>query len=337
MTESKNGRVLIVDPLSERGHINFNIQFEKLISSFDLSWIVCERDVEFYLGVKVVERFKERLINKQNRLLYFFGQSYILLNVLFFCIKTKHDKVVLLSYELPSLSIASHLYRLFHVKLYLVEHNTFVPKSKFKNCLFRFISPKACHICLAPYIADVIFSKFGREAIGIWHPVPSVRNIKEDIKVNRVFMPSTTIGGNISSEIYDTFLQSSRYELYAKGEGLLFKDTNVHMKTFFDNYFELLYSSFCVVIPQNFDYRVSGVFFEAISGGAILAVSDCTFGREMKKAFPERVLIVTNWTELPNMLDRLPKHSFLTTEFDDKEHLNAYSSSLLCNAFNILS
>lgn len=322
--------LLVVDPLSEPSHHNFNVEFIKFLDAFKISWVCCAAEESKYSGFNILYAFKKSLLNKRFRLFYTIAQIYILLHVLTSSVLQKKRRVLFLSYELPSMVIVSHLFRLFNIKIYLVEHNTFVPKSKLKSILFTYIASDTCHVCLAPYISEYIHSKYKRESIGLWHPIPMARNVSENVINNRVFMPSSTINPEVKRTIFDAFKSGNKYTLYAKGEEASSGDGSLCIRQFYDDYFSFIYSSYCVIIPQNFDYRVSGVFFEALMSRSIIVLSDCIFGRSMKKAFPERVIIITDWSLVLEELDKLSVAAYnsspSSTDFID---LNDQSSELL--------
>lgn len=140
-------RMLVVDPLHEKGHKKFNALFLEKI----------QINSQIFVPSKAVA--KRLSVKRQMRFLYTFQQIVYLLYILFYSVKTSRKEILFLSYELVSMASVSHLFTVFNKKIYLVEHNTLVPAVKLKFKLFKFISKSATHIGLENFIADFIKKK----------------------------------------------------------------------------------------------------------------------------------------------------------------------------------
>ncbi|EHR0800117.1 hypothetical protein KS868_001349 [Vibrio parahaemolyticus] len=283
-------KILFVDPLSEPGHFNFNHKFMDYFDGFDISWI-CSKGSNTHENS--VFEFNDKLLNKKSRLIYIAFQIIILFKSLL--MSKKYDAIVFMSYNIFALFLVSKVFIFFKIPVYAIEHNTFVPDNRLKRYMFSKLDLRITHICLAPYIKDEIVNKFGKKAVLIWHPFSKYKT--EEIESNVFFMPSSTIPLNVKADIFDVFEQQSDYLLITKGEVESSTD-KIKCNKFFDDYEKIISSSRCIVIPQSFDYRVSGVFFESINSNAILYMSDCIFSQEMKKIFPEKICIINDWSKM---------------------------------------
>lgn len=277
--------MLVIDPLDEPGHGFFNAAFLNCLSGATDGGLISVR--KFFFGGQSF---------KFSRGLYTVFQFLGWLHVLAYSICRKKKVVVALSYELVSLVPISYLFNLFGIRLFMVEHNTYVPNSRMKLKLFELISKGVCHVCLAPYIGESIRA-LGRRAIDIWHPMREMTFISDDLlcREGQVFMPSTLQDSSLKRSIYEVFSQIDLGVLYSKGIGSQYD--NILEAPFYEDYDRVLVESNIVIIPQKFECRVSGVFFEALSCRNVILMSDSLFSRAMKEYFPKRVVIVLEWNE----------------------------------------
>jgi hypothetical protein len=243
----------------------------------------------------------------QNRLWFFLCQviimAYVLVRVLF----RRIDTVILLSYYLPVFTLFSWLFSLAGKRVIVVEHNTLVPASKPKQLAFRMISSKVTHLCFEEYIAEFVSKTYKRKSAAVRIPLTSscpTSTSAEAVRAKRriVFMPSSTVSPALSKEIESAFTGAKEYVLYCKGEASV-EGASLVKQNFFDNYSDLISESYCVLVPQPFDYRVSGVFYEALLSNSTIAVADTRFGRAMSEKYPDRVVVIREWPNISLVLD----------------------------------
>jgi hypothetical protein len=305
---------ITVDPLGYQAHTSF---VKQAIASWGLAAkpIVVSSSMQEGLfegnppNVKALPPWLNRaeMFVPQNRIWFLFCQilimGYVLLRVLF----GRVDTVILLSYYLPVFTLYSWLFSLVGKRVIVVEHNTLVPTSKLKQLAFRMISPRVTHICFEEYIAEFVSKIYKRASAVVRIPLTNsfpASTFTEVVGAKRriVFMPSSTVSPATSEEIESAFAEAAEYVLYCKGEPSV-KRAGVVKQKFFDNYSDLISESHCVLIPQPFDYRVSGVFYEALLGDSTIAVADARFGRAMAEKYPERVVVVSEWSDISSVLD----------------------------------
>lgn len=306
--------MLIVDPLNEKGHFEFNKNFISLISH-DYSILACKNQ-----KLRSSDGFRENhyhkaLLNKRFRAIYSLNQILIALYSVIVCKRRGEEIALYLCYDLFAMAVISHVFHIFNIKLYLLEHNTFVPDSNLKLRMFKLISKHAKHITLAPYISHKI-ERLNKNTVSIWFPLRKIEaTIVNDDKPQQIFfMPSSTIPSDLMQVIEEAVSQQSDVLLFCKGS-IQSKYSNIVKAPHFENFDSLLKSSAGVIIPQSFDYRVSGVFFEALCTSASIFMADCRFAREMKKTFPNRVKVVSDWRHLATSSNSL--YSLNTSEWNE--------------------
>ena len=116
-------------------------------------------------------------------------------------------------------------------------------------------------------------------------------------------MPSTTIDKALVDEICDTFTSCSSIKatLYLKGDKHLSSENIVYRPHYTDYRAKICESSY-VIIPQIFEYRVSGVFYDAIAGSSTILMSDCIFAQNMRLLYGNRVVILKDWSKLSEVI-----------------------------------
>ncbi|HGM5488612.1 TPA: hypothetical protein ACKP1B_000190 [Serratia fonticola] len=297
-------KILLVDTLSELGHIKFNQSIA--------DWLANE-DVTIYFSESMARNFdldsrsfSDRMLAKDSKWRYKFNQIVLMKNILSTLRNNSFDKVLFLSYEPLSMFFLSHFIRHFtHANIFVVEHNTVPNTGFFKKMLYKMISNTITHITLMDYISKYVSDKFNKKTATVRHPMKNIfDSTSEGVKAPSIddkiiFMPSATIDADTTNKIFRIVSQNKKYTLYAKPNyDVKFESENIILSSRFDDYNRLMASSDVVIIPQDFDYRVSGVLYEALQSNALIIVSDCIFGQFASEYFPDRVLIVSDWSEL---------------------------------------
>lgn len=144
-----------------------------------------------------------------------------------------------------------------------------------------------------------ITEKFHKKSIYIPHPIRLIIANTNEIKSNdlgrvtNVFMPSF-VEENLKHKICASFdTLGNKFILRTKGKLSKFK--NVSTQEFFYNYDENMLDADAIFIPQKFDYRVSGVLFEALQTDAKIFMSNCLFSKSLKEKFESKIVIVDDW------------------------------------------
>ncbi|PHI34872.1 hypothetical protein CBQ28_22485 [Pseudoalteromonas sp. GCY] len=304
--------MIFIEPLSEKGHQNFNKSFISLFANKHR--VIFCADNHHLNNVEKKLTFNSALISKKNPFFYKLRQFLILFKSLFKIRGSRSPYVIFLSYDLVSFSLFSHfLCMIFpNKKFYVVEHNTFVPDDNLKFLFFRFISKKVKHICLAEFIESEI-SRLGKRALFITHPFGFYDSISNNLEMEYpecsggfAFMPSSNIDKKISRVVENLVVKSKvNCALLYKGGGDYRKGKLVS-QTYFQDYPNLISSASLIIIPQKFEFRVSGVFFESIaSSGSIILMSDCAYSRAMSSIFKGSVIMIEDLIGLDDPLSFL--------------------------------
>ncbi|ALM72124.1 hypothetical protein [Vibrio vulnificus] len=324
--------LIIADTLSEKGHYKFNNEI--------LNWM-CKEDIDFisffssdFFDNKSENEnnlsFSSFFLYKKNMIVYVSFQFLLHLRLLL--LSHKNDKkVILLSYEIYSFSIISYLYRLMGVKVLVVEHNT-VPNSssKIKSVFYSLISSHVKHLCLESYISNYVSNEFGKKSAFFQHPILIENEINyTKSKFNNqsyFFMPSSTVEASVADSIIKLFALNPSEHLLMKDIGCI-RSKNVEKQKFFEDYYNLLMKADGVILPQDFSYRVSGVFYESLAYVNKVYMTPCIMSVEMKKLYPERVVIIDELSSI--FSDKRSEPNKI-----DIEAYNDYSKSCFIGAIN---
>ena len=207
--------------------------------------------------------------------------------------KHHYDGVLVVTYDTVSLSVFSLLHRYsinkkFHNAI-LMNHNNVdeLSKSSIKRALFNFLPKHFVFSNYEEYISDFVKQKLGKKVITIPHNLnhykllmtPSQRFVQEvnafwSPKCICVFLPSiASVSPEVLNSIYDS-LSCSCYDGSIKiiGRGY----SNVRSKFLWLNengytdeeYAYLMHMADFILMPyseSSFKYRVSGVFYDALT------------------------------------------------------------------------
>ena len=303
-----------------RGHIRFNrFLISELFNRKALnSFVTTEEIVHEYSDLIGREQFFKVYKDKFSfRVSQFF--NHIKLAALI--ISKRKTNILLLSYYPPYFFMFSYLFELLGAKLFVIEHNT-VPlngDSWIKKLIYRSISSRVTHICLSDHIAEHIQSRYSKQAI-IWpHPL-----IKQN-KYTRGRRPSKSYVFCPGKNVKTDEIKWLSGKLEDKGISILCKQnvagSCVVFQPFFDNYDELIKYSKVVFSPVDYEFRVSGVAFEAIAHGKNVVCKRTKFGLALRKRFPGNVI----FTDDENFVHKVEAaaDTFTNCELDNSTGVDA--------------
>jgi hypothetical protein len=279
--EKKTDNVVVVDCLGELGHQNFN---ENIKNHIREKFNECEF-VSNSHRLNSLLRFKN-----------FFRIPYYTINFLnTICVflKYRRQNVILLSYNLIVLSLVS---RLVHMKgdVYVFEHNTFVPDKPVKLMFFRMIDKRFIHLAFEEFIVEKIIT-FHRRAKVFPHPKPILAKETKDIDY---LMISSTVSQADVDAIY-SILSKTNYKSFIKDRvnpGR--KINNTVTFDFLHDYQKTIARTRNLIIPQKFNFRVSGVFYDAIMNVDTIYMQQCKFSEQMELKYPDKVEIFRELKEI---------------------------------------
>jgi hypothetical protein len=296
-------KILVIDFLEEPGHVPYN---QMLLKSLGAEHEVCFASSPDYIrqvghpesqATSVVfPRWRDRLTFRLRQCLRYckLRRSHFL---------NEYDAIVFSSYETISFALTAWLFWRF--KVLLIAHNNLdqLETSLVKRWFFRMIPDRVCHIGLADYIERHLAEDLRVRAGCIPHGYPGPRSAEAAIHGGgaadqriRIFAPGRSVPPQALESLALKLVPPERFLLMARtSSARLPEGLACVMKDGFENYQELLVSSDYVFIGGAFNYRVSGVFFEAMANGRPVILQSCRFGAEMKRCFPSDVTLMTEF------------------------------------------
>ncbi|CDU10775.1 hypothetical protein VCR31J2_2260042 [Vibrio coralliirubri] len=312
-----NKKIAVIEPLQAKGHLNIN--------AFYLNALNKKYDVDFYVVPELYEKYKTLenenlkikkigLKNKSNSTLFYFLANVIALFKLALNIKNSGiDKVIFLSYHLPSFAPISYVYSSLFSSCLVIEHNT-IPKTISKKVLYRLVSSNIFHGCLHPSISKFIDRNFNKKTIDINHPITlpkfEIDKNKCHHKKQFIFAPS----GLVTSDDIDFLLSrigDYDIDILTKVES---PDNRVVTKKRFEPYERLMSEALFIYNPFSISHRVSGIYFDALANQNLMICKKNEVTLELKSLFPDLVIFqddCESFIETANKLKKEPDTSCL--------------------------
>jgi len=291
-------KILVVDPIGERGHEKFNKFTLDLLSSFcDIEFLTTEKYSVISDGICKSSIFPISLLDKldnkyMSRVLLYLRSQY----AIDYFWENNFDIIYFLTYETISLSLLS----LDKVNIWVHDHNNIddIQGSKIKTYYFSRLSRKVVHIVYEEYMADFISEKYGGDAYTIPHPSfldeEAVMYLggEDDI----VFSPSGTYDPQVMDELEMSASKLGFY-LWAKSDSDS-ESEYVIKRRYFDDYEESIKKSSVVFIINNINYRISGVMYEALAYGKTVVGIDSKFLQALEKQYRGLVYIIKDVSDI---------------------------------------
>jgi len=326
-------RILAIEPAGFKGHKKFNAYFLRCLRGIGKVTFVAPSDYLTSCDVDTRADIPESLLRHNSK----FGARWSAIRVLDYILKNirldDYDAIVFLAYETISFSLRWPKGR----KTFLFEHNNIEDAlgSVVKTFFYKHISANCTHLTLLNHSAQYIQNAYRRSAVYIPHPYYRAGVSDSGIPIEpisppnlsshkiKIFSPSTSTPQSVQGELkkYVT-TTNGKYHAIFKGN-ITAKGEDWETSPFFKNYENLMQSCDRVFLGACFEYRVSGVAYEALSYGKIIAHLDSPFARELMKDYPHLLFpikAVSDISELsidPEKMDEdhrqyLIDHSFLS-------------------------
>ena len=312
-------KILIVDPLSYSGHVNYNQGIIRAaIQNYDCDVLVnysvteklinkgipCTRFITPYPDSWNIEKLSKRMGKLAYNIAFRCYFLRVLLRVLFNC--KKYDAVIITCIDVYAFAIISWLFRR---KTLVIDHGIGrIKDSMMYRNAWLMINKNITIVVLENFIKDMVESQLpSRKVLVIRHPLPVPAKVSERYnKENKiiVFAPSASND--------DLFLQDLKHrkiptgiKIIAKSNTIDFTSENVIIYKGFlskNDYDRCLYISDYILLAYepSYNYRISAVLFEAIAlGKKILLLSNNTL-KNYAKIFSEGI---TTFTELDAILE----------------------------------
>lgn len=346
-------KILIVDPLTSTGHVNYNFGIIKAaMKNYDVD--VISRSIT---SVKLQEKgipsnkfvwtFPDEwhinvLAKKWNKIIYHLIFRYYIIKILLrvFRMKNKYDRVIITCIDIYSFWFLSWLY---NKKVLVIDHGIGnVKDNTIYRCLWRLTNPSVKLIVLEEYIKDMVEASLYRNVYLLKHPLPqvcpsaiveensvvkgnlSIFNNKENVSI--VYAPSSGNDLGFMEELCHTKIPKL-IRVIAKSsfayESAQLKIYNLYITDDEYNYY-LDNSDFILLpYPSSYNYRISAVLFEALVRGKRVLVWENNTLKYYSMIFPEQVFSFTDIADLFEKVEQLKWHVIR------KPNLYAYSDEKL--------
>jgi len=289
-------KILVIQP-QDVWHWNFDSSLIEAISNFGDIIFVGKADYLIDENIKHRINLQKEFFEKGTKFNNRINNLRIVSNCKKIQNRIKPDVTVFLSYDTMSML-------LWRSKAIICEHNNiFNTNTNFlKRYLYRLLSKKLVSISLQNHINSFIVDSCKRVSFVVHHPVKKIRGIVKNSVLKHVdkttlFFTSVDTEGLDIISVKDFLMKNQQFFAYIKGNSDE-KTRAYKIKIFFKNYYEIMDSCDFIVILGGYDYRVSGVVYEALSLGKSVVLNQSLFSEELKSQYPDMVRIIRNINEI---------------------------------------
>jgi len=333
-------RVLVVEPIG--AHKALAAFFLRCLSSasIEVTFVCPESFLDFQEG-RLCE-IPKRLFRKKGKLGSRIDASLVLIFIQKSMELDTFDAILFLTYETITFSV----FWPKNITTLVLEHNNLdnCLGSRVKEFFYSRLGDSVFHLTFETYISERIETKFGARVETILHPtICGVENSKNRTQLLQaqgvgestklIFSPSASTPERYTKALC-SLSESANGEFYflAKGPnprvGLNWK-----ICRYFQNFDSLLAASDAAFLGKNYEYRVSGIVYEALGVGTHIIMPDCLFGRCMKKKYPTEISLYRKISDVRRVIQQLPKgqrpsSSFL--EIHSKEEISKQLLNTVC-------
>lgn len=291
----KPEKFVFYEGMSPRGHVELTKFYINSLKQLDAKVFIGSSLMEHYINNEQVIPFDDTYLLKGKN----FSRLFFIINTLkvfLYCWRKGIKKVVVLSYNANVMFLLMWVANLTGLKVFCFEHNTVPGTSKIKRVLQKLCTSKLIRLCYTPQVLSY-YEKLDSTGIYIPHPLLNInRNhlvsscdfLKGLIKDRLiVFCPSGQ--SKIERVIKQAQANPDVYFIVKTQKKINLK--NVKTERFFNNYYGVLNACDIVYLPIDFDYRVSGPFYEAVAfNKPILFDGEGLFQDYAKVKFSEQII-----------------------------------------------
>ena len=297
-------RILVIEPLGEIGHINFDKAYLKVLESIGEVTLMTFPRLHKYFNIKNRIELPESFEEKSSNLLHRINQLKVLIYIQKHFPLTDFDAIIFFCYDEISFSLSWPNSN----KTFLMEHNNIdsVNNSFIKKLFYNRIGNNIHHLVFETYIKEYLTRNYKKKTHQILHPhyydniddlllkhpvIPQKGNPRKII-----FSPSLNNDHRVMLELKNFVIANDDYFFLAKNK-YNEKTKNYRFEKYFDNYSDELKNCSYVFISADYNYRVSGVLYDALSFGKKIVIKDCLFARVIQKVYPNSISIINNIDE----------------------------------------
>lgn len=303
-------KILVVDPLSYSGHVNYNHGIIRAISR-DFDYDIIVNDFMAYSlrkkGIKeecFIKKYPkdwsiESLSKKMNKISYHIAFRFFFLKVLWNVIlnQKKYDGIIITCIDVYSFMLISWL---FSTKTCVVDHGIGnIEKNKVYKWCWLLISKKIRIIVLEDFIELMVRKNLhNRNVYVVRHPLPVIHHHKIEIEKENeilIFAPSASNDEEFFDEIMQlkipndvTIIAKSNKSQYTSKNLIIYKG---YISTDEYNHYISACDYILLAYDRTYNYRISAVLFEAVQlGKRVLLLSNNTLSY-YAEIFGEDVLL----------------------------------------------
>lgn len=339
-------RILIVDPLSYSGHVNYNHGvIRSIATNYDYSVIV-NKATSLGLQKKGIPQDKfpyiypdswniDNLSKRMGKIWYHLAFRLFFIRVILYARKNvkKYDSVIFTCIDVYSFALVSWL---FGRNCYVVDHGIGnLPVSSIYRIGWKLINKKIQIIVLEQIIKEMVEKVLPNRTIHVVrHPLPSMSPlvVTHEIKNNEMllFAPS---GSNDEDFLHGLCnVKFERLRVVARSNTFEFKNDRVTIyKEYLSNedYNNNLSNADFILLPYSdtYNYRVSAVLFEAMVLGKPVALLSNNTLREYGAIFSGKICLFSSLSEMERVVE-----SFITTD-SMPSSFNLYKDCNLASTF----
>ncbi|MDM0536834.1 hypothetical protein QTG87_09850 [Clostridium perfringens] len=266
-------KILFVDPLSPKGHKNFNLSFIRVLKKIGFVEFICK---EGYMNDELSLKYIPKHFYKSNTKFKGVLDNLKILNWIIKNIDFEmYDAIIFSSFDTISFSIVSDFFKKYNICI--VNHkNVDELDSKIKQFFYKRINKNIKHIYLEDFITEYVRKKINIcNIFTVYHPLKEIDESKYRVEENFIFSPGGQnekkfIDDAIISERKNNTLENLNLKLYIKSQ-----------KYSYDNRFLIINNNYLedceynnmfrnakyilIYYDKSFRYRISAVFLEAIA------------------------------------------------------------------------
>lgn len=344
-------KLLFIDVDSSLGHINYNRYLLKSIQRIKCLKIdtVFHKNYEKKLSIALKESSRHFSIPdnllikapKRNGIFYKISYRYKKYRTYkwVFKISNKYDYLLFTSIEPLSFSMASKFNR--QSVIFLDHSIATVSSNRIKRLFWKQINSKYIAMVMEQYIKEYLQRiKIKNEIIIIPHPIPEinfVENHKNKIKTNDmiIFAPSESNDEMFIDELIKKSNEIKNYKIIIRSSKQKYKSENLEVynnRISDELYYFYIFNSQFILLPydENYNFRVSGVFFEAIMAKKKCLINSNNTLSFYKNQYPK---ITEIFNSVDGFLDLLKDKIYIPNDLDFFEIKSEHSSNAIATSF----
>ena len=341
-------RVLIVDPLSYIGHVNYNYGIIRGISLVADYSIIVNHKMEDELqkhGIKK-EHFLDSYSDQWNitalAAKYKKKAIYHILFRLFFLkvilqarkLKKEYDFILFISIDIISFSPISWL---FNQKCGIIDHGIGnMAKNRFYKTAWKMCNHQIKLVTLEEYIKDFVLQHDPlRKTYVIRHPLPENKGItiSDPVKEILIFGPSASNDADFVNELKDCDLPEGIQFIIKGRESINKQGLNIYSERISDEQYNTYLNQARYILlayDSEYNYRASGVLFEAAMAGKPVLILNNNTLCHYKQIFNDHVYLFKTTDELMKIIVEHSEDSH--SEYD----LSEYTDEGIGKAFSVM-